>query len=145
MVCKACGRNTTNENANFCEYCGSSFRENVTNQHFENNTGGNTVTETVSENTVIDNTESDKPISFLNWLGTMLLPFIPIIGFFIYPVMLLVWSFGSDTPKNKKNWARASLVVILIVIIMFIFMFTSTMMDVMSSGLNIEDYMNQFY
>jgi ABC-type multidrug transport system fused ATPase/permease subunit len=145
MVCKECGRSTTNENANFCEYCGSSFRENLTNQYFENNTGGNTITKAMSETSVIDNAEQDKPISFLNWLGSMLLPFIPIVGLFIYPVMLLVWSFGSDTPKSKKNWARATLVVIIIFIILFIFMFTSTMMDIMSSGLNIEDYMNQFY
>jgi hypothetical protein len=145
MVCKACGRNATNENANFCEYCGTSFRENMTNQHLENLGGGNTLGNNVNESIIIENTEHEKPISFWNWLGSMLLPFIPILGFFIYPVMLLVWSFGSDTPKSKKNWARASLVSIIIVIILFIFMFTSTIMDIMNSGLNMEDYMNQFY
>ena len=26
MICKDCGREIVNDNANFCEYCGTSFR-----------------------------------------------------------------------------------------------------------------------
>lgn len=139
MVCKACGRNSSNENANYCEYCGTSFREN-TSFNQEENVSANTqqVVQARNEN-------DEKTVSFGNWMGTMLLPFIPIIGIFIYIVMMFVWAFGSDTPKSKKNWARASLIVSVAAIILFVFMFTSTMMDIMNSGMDINQYMKQFY
>ncbi|MGB8453074.1 MAG: zinc ribbon domain-containing protein [Anaerocolumna sp.] len=139
MVCKACGRNTANDNANYCEYCGTSFRENIPVKQEEYRV----VSEPASVE--VNNEENEKPISFGNWLGTMLLPFIPIIGIFIYIVMMFVWAFGSDTTKSKKNWARASLIISVVAIILFIFMFASTMMDIMNSGMNLQDYMNQLY
>ncbi|WMJ90048.1 hypothetical protein [Anaerocolumna sp. MB42-C2] len=138
MVCKACGRNTANENANYCEYCGTSFRENIPIRQEDYSIGKDKSME-------IESTGNEKPISFGNWMGTMLLPFIPIVGIFIYLVMMFVWAFGSDTPKSKKNWARASLIISVIAIILFVFMLTSTMMDIMNSGLSIEEYMNQLY
>lgn len=138
MVCKACGRNSANENANYCEYCGTSFRENTPFRQENYEIGREQNRETGSE-------DNEKPISFRNWMGTMLLPFIPIVGIFIYIVMMFVWAFGSDAPKSKKNWARASLIISVIAIILFAFMFTSTMMDIMNSGMNIEDYMKEFY
>ncbi len=138
MVCKACGRSSANENANYCEYCGTSFRENIPIRQEDYSIGREQSTETESVG-------NEKPISFGNWMGTMLLPFIPIVGIFIYIVMMFVWAFGSDTPKSKKNWARASLIVSVIAIILFVFMLTSTMMDIMNSGLSIEDYMSEFY
>lgn len=139
MVCKACGRNSANENANYCEYCGTSFRENIPlKQEDFSAANSRQVVEPDIE-------EKEKPISFGNWMGSMLLPFIPIVGIFIYIVMMFVWAFGSDTPKSKKNWARASLIVTAAVIILFVFMFTSTMMDIMNSGMDINQYMSQFY
>jgi ribosomal protein L37E len=142
MVCKACGRKTENENANYCEYCGTPFRENIAFKQEE--TAPVYMQQSVDSNTD-EKEESEKPISFGNWMGTMLLPFIPIIGFFIYPVMLFVWAFGSDTPPSKKNWARASLIVSAIVIVAVFFMVTTVLMDVMNSGMNMNDYMNQLY
>ncbi len=139
MVCKACGRSAANENVNYCEYCGTSFRENIPIRQESYSI------EREQQSAEVNNEETEKPISFGNWMGTMLLPFIPFIGIFIYFVMMFVWAFGSDTPKSKKNWARASLIVGVISIVIFIFIFASTMMEVMNSGLNIEDYMNEFY
>ncbi len=139
MVCKACGRNSANENANYCEYCGASFRENMPFRQ----ESYSVITE--QPDTRVDNEENEKSISFGNWMGTMLLPFIPIVGIPIYVVMMFVWAFGSDTPQSKKNWARASLIVSVLGIILFIFAFTYTMMDIMNSGVNIEDYMKEFY
>jgi len=142
MVCKACGRDTVNENANFCEYCGTSFRANISIGQEDNYLGAKVQQQGTQE---IGSEENEKPISVGNWLGTMVLPFIPIIGIFIYIVMLFVWSFGSDTPKSKKNWARVSLIMGIVVIVMFIFLISSTMMDIMNSGLSIEEYMGQLY
>ena len=144
MVCKACGRNTANENANYCEYCGTSFRENIPFRQADYSIEREQNQET-EQNKETGSEDNEKPISFGNWMGTMLLPFIPIIGIFIYIVMMFVWAFGSDTPKSKNNWARASLIISVIAIILFVFMLTSTMMDIMNSGLSIEDYMSEFY
>ncbi len=139
MVCKACGRNSANENANYCEYCGTSFRENIPFKQEEHQTVNmQPIAEASKE-------ENEKPITFGNWMGTMLLPFIPIVGIFIYIVMMFVWAFGSDTPQSKKNWARASLIVSAIAIILFIFMFTSAMMELINSGMDINQYMSEFY
>ena len=35
MICKICGRTITNEEANFCEYCGASFRPGMDHRIFE--------------------------------------------------------------------------------------------------------------
>jgi hypothetical protein len=51
------------------------------------------------------------------WLGTIILSFIPVLGF----ILLLVWSFSGNTNKNKKNWAIAMLIVnVICIIISFI-------------------------
>lgn len=46
------------------------------------------------------------PLSIGSYLGMMLITAIPLIGF----IMLLVWSFGGNVNRNKKNWARATLI-----------------------------------
>jgi uncharacterized membrane protein YvbJ len=139
MVCKACGRNSSSEDANYCEYCGTSFRENVPSFRQEDYQFSNT------QQSAEANTGSEKPISFGNWMGTLLLPFIPVVGIFIYIVMMFVWAFGNDTPASKKNWARASLIVTAVSIVLLIFMFTSVMMDIINSGVDINQYMKEFY
>lgn len=52
------------------------------------------------------------------YIGTMLIAYIPIAGLILY----IVWAFSSDTNINKKNYCRASLLLRLIlfgVIIVF--------------------------
>ncbi len=139
MVCRACGRNSANENANYCEYCGTSFRENIT---FKQENYSAVREQPAME---VNQDENDKPISFGDWMRTMLLPFIPVIGIFIYVVMMFVWAFGNDVPQSKKNWARASLIVTVGIIILFCIIFVTTTMDIINSGMNINDYMNEFY
>ena len=48
----------------------------------------------------------EVPVSTGDWMLTMFLTAIPLVGF----VLLLVWAFGSTTPLSKKNWARAGLI-----------------------------------
>lgn len=45
-------------------------------------------------------------VSVGDWMITILLTWIPIVGF----VMMFVWGFGGSTNAAKKNWARASLI-----------------------------------
>ncbi len=139
MICKMCGRNTENENANFCEYCGNSFRENGS-ARTDYNSG---INQTMYNNQGVQEQDKEKPISFGNWLLSMLVPFIPFVGIFAYPVLLLVWAFSNDTPPSKKNWARASLIIILICIVIFVIFFASAMSMIMNG--DFAGYMKEFY
>lgn len=104
MICNTCGRNTLNEDANFCEYCGSPFREQAQNIYPINSQAEAQIKQDTSE----------KPISFSNWLvlnfilfGSLL--FSP-IGPIVAMAVLAGFSFSSKVSENKKNWARATLV-----------------------------------
>lgn len=58
----------------------------------------------------------NKPMSVGQYMLTMLIGAIPIVGI----IMLFVWSFGSNTNVNKKNWARAMLLWALIAVVLYI-------------------------
>jgi quinol-cytochrome oxidoreductase complex cytochrome b subunit len=118
-----CGRHIANENANFCEYCGESLR-NVREPEFQYQEPQNMFQNIFQDNKVVE--ESEKPVSFKNWLGSMCLIFIPLIGFFVYLFMLLKWSFDQKTPKSKKNWARAHLIIVFIFLLMLTSVINST-------------------
>jgi hypothetical protein len=49
---------------------------------------------------------SAPALSTKDWVITLLISFIPIVGF----VMLFVWAFGSGENPNKANWAKATLI-----------------------------------
>ena len=53
------------------------------------------------------------PMSVGQYIITFIITAIPIVGF----IMLLVWSFGSSTNQNKKNFSRAMLILYLIGIV----------------------------
>ncbi len=115
MVCTNCGRQTQNEEANFCDYCGHSYREQVQAQikiqpQIQSQTpfSGNPLLP--KQVTAVREEGMEKPISFLSWLGTYGMFFIPLIGTILFTVMLFVWSFGNNVSETKKNWARATLI-----------------------------------
>ena len=54
------------------------------------------------------------PLSVGQFLGTIILVGIPLVGF----ILLLVWAFGSDVNQNKKNLCRAMLILMLIGIVL---------------------------
>ena len=45
-------------------------------------------------------------LSTKDWVITLLISFIPLVGF----IMLFVWAFGSSENPNKANWAKATLI-----------------------------------
>ena len=53
---------------------------------------------------------AEKPVSVGEWMLTLLLMVIPLVNL----IMLFVWAFGSNTPKSKANWAKATLLWVLI-------------------------------
>lgn len=131
MTCNTCGRNIQNEESNFCFYCGSSLRENINFSNINNTIAQREAPTIASENL-------EKPISFLNWLASMGLMFIPVIGFLVYFVMLFVWAFSNTTPISKKNWAKVTLIVLAINFIFLIIYIINMMsnpifMDILKS------------
>lgn len=61
------------------------------------------------------NYPQEKVISIGEWIITLILTAIPLVGF----IMLLVWAFGSNTPPSKANWAKAALIMMVIGIILW--------------------------
>ena len=64
--------------------------------------------------------ELERPCGVGDWMITMFISFIPVIGF----IMLLVWAFGGGCPKSKANWAKASLLWMVIGIVLSIIFYT---------------------
>lgn len=73
-----------------------------------------------------DRTGQRAPASVGNWLVTLLLASIPVVGF----ILLFVWAFGSDADPGKANWAKATLLWMLIGVILagaFLLLFGSAL------------------
>ena len=113
MVCNNCGRKIGNEEANFCEYCGHSFREQKQIPAPENPIPSNPL---LPKQAIVlqDNSNKDKPVPFISFLGSYGIFFIPVIGFLLFPIMLLVWSFSTKVSATKRNWARATLIFVVL-------------------------------
>lgn len=59
-----------------------------------------------------------QPLRVLQYIGMFLLMSIPLVGF----ILLFVWGFGSGVNPNKKNFARAMLILSAIgLVLSFIF------------------------
>ena len=56
--------------------------------------------------------QDQKPMSVKEWLITFLIMAIPIVGF----VMLFMYAFGNEGNINRKNWAKAQLIMMAIII-----------------------------
>ncbi len=163
MICRACGRIISNESANFCEYCGTSvdgrdgsqasggvdaqhdYRFGSAGPYGREGTGGSynggqrqqAYPDSGGLTGVLSGTaglaESEPSMSFVHWIVILLLPYIPLIGSFVYAVLQLVWAFGRTASTTRKNWARANLLMMAIGLILMFTMFPS-MMQMISEG-----------
>lgn len=139
MRCKECGREAYSENPNFCEYCGSSFREkdqsyghsNVVSQQPMDYGYNQGIEQNVNQ--TIDQVSNEKTISFKQWIVIYAIllfsPFVPVIGLIIPIVMLFVWGFANNSQPTKKNWARATLLFILASLIISFIAFAVILSD----------------
>ena len=84
------------------------------------------------ENEIQSNPVNDSPqytpISVGEWVITIIIIAIPIVGF----IMLFVWGFGSNTQPSKANWAKATLIMIGISIVLS-FLFLGSLLGIMGS------------
>ncbi|MFD2532430.1 hypothetical protein [Gracilimonas halophila] len=76
--------------------------------------------------------ETAPVMSLKDWVISVLISFIPIVGF----IMLLVWAFSDSANPNKKNWAKATLIIFaafFVLYLIFAFLFMGAIMS--SAGL----------
>lgn len=69
-------------------------------------------------------------MSLKDWIISVVITVIPVVGF----IMLLVWSFSDSINPNKKNWARATLIVFAAVFILYFLAVTLFMGAIVSNG-----------
>ena len=55
-----------------------------------------------------------SPLSLGNYLIMMIVSAIPVVGF----IMMLIWAFSGNTNLNRKNYARAALIMMLIGVVL---------------------------
>lgn len=67
----------------------------------------------IQGNTALQNPAVDEysaPLTLGNYIVMMLVSAIPVVGF----IMLLIWAFSGNTNINKKNYARAALIMMVV-------------------------------
>ena len=65
------------------------------------------------------NQANREPLGVGSYIGMFILSAIPLVGF----ICLLVWAFGSNANLNKKNYARAILIMGLIAVVLWVVIF----------------------
>lgn len=120
MQCTVCGREITNPEANYCDYCGTALG-NVAYREEQ----GQSQPQTESE-------KKDK-VPMTSFLGVMCLSFIPMVGSIAYLVFLFYWAFASNIQDSRKSYARAALIYTAITIGVVIIMCVTIFSAVMSS------------
>ena len=56
------------------------------------------------------NQKLEKPVSVGNWMLTIIIFSIPVVGF----IMMIVWALGGTSSVSKRNYFRASLLLLFI-------------------------------
>jgi hypothetical protein len=73
----------------------------------------------------LGNATSDlDPVSVMSlkdWLISIFLTCIPVVGF----IMLIIWAVSETTNENKRNWARAFLIIQALSIILAVILYVA--------------------
>jgi uncharacterized membrane protein YqjE len=59
--------------------------------------------------------ETAAVMSMKDWIITLIITAVPLVGF----VMLFVWGFSDTANLNKKNFARASLILLAVFTVIY--------------------------
>lgn len=118
MICSRCGKNNPDD-ARFCDGCGNTLQSAPQNQGYSapvpppppqyQQPQYQQSVQQPGYTPKVDN----STLSVGQYIGMHLLMLLPFVGF----ILLLVWAFSSDTNINKKNWARARLILWLITVV----------------------------
>lgn len=76
-------------------------------------------------------TSNDAPVIGIGeWLLTLFITAIPIVGF----VMLFVWGFGASTNPTKANFAKATLILMVVGLVLWFLFIGAIIGAIMSAG-----------
>lgn len=100
MRCEVCGREAMNPEANYCDYCGTSFRE----------AGFQAEVKREQADPEKKTVATGGQVPTLWFLGVMCLPFVPMIGAFAYLGVLFYWGFSNNINDSRKSFGRATLI-----------------------------------
>ncbi|MBQ6106382.1 MAG: hypothetical protein IJL03_10640 [Lachnospiraceae bacterium] len=116
-VCKVCGHKNPLEEANFCYYCGASFREDGSPEPETAKAAAVTVP---SEET--DVTQVKRPFSTMQWFGMFMLLLIPLYGWIAFLVIAAISAFGANATEERRSFAKAFLIFLVVAVIaMYLF------------------------
>lgn len=115
MRCEMCGREAMNPEANYCDYCGTSFRE----------TGFRAEVKQEREEPEKKMAATGGQVPTLWFLGVMCLPMVPAIGAFAYLGVLFYWSFSNNINDSRKSFGRATLIFTGVMVMMLMAMMPS--------------------
>jgi uncharacterized membrane protein YdbT with pleckstrin-like domain len=76
----------------------------------------------------MENRSSAPVMSLGDWIITMIVLSIPLVGF----IMMFVWGFSSSANPNKANFCKAALIFFLISVVLSFLFFGSVIMGIMS-------------
>lgn len=79
---------------------------------------------------------NNEVMSVGQWVGTIILSSLGIIGL----ILLFVWGFSNDTPTNKKNYARAMLIMWAIAVGVYILFF----IIMLALGIGLSDAFSRY-
>lgn len=81
------------------------------------------------------NQELEKPVSVGDWILTLIILAIPVVGF----IMMVVWAFGGTPSVSKRNYCRACFVFVLISIVLgMLFLFAFGGLAMLSANMNMR-------
>ena len=104
MYCKKCGGKLESY-ANNCAFCGTPVEKYDEKVHYVNPK---------------ESKKTQPTMTTLKWIGLFLLPGIPVLGAFIYLILMFKWAFGKNKDLTLKGFARANLVIMVIAVILII-------------------------
>lgn len=111
MYCKNCNKSLP-DNMRFCDTCGAPLE--AENTQPQPQPQYQSQPQPPVYNAQPGYIEQEQPVSVGEFLGAMLLQFIPCVGWLIFLIMMFVWAFGSSVKPSKRNWAKANLIFALI-------------------------------
>lgn len=74
---------------------------------------------------------SESSMSVWDWLLTLILASIPVVGF----ILLIMWSFSGSESRSKSNWAKATLIIQFAGVILMVLFWTSMAASLAASGI----------
>ena len=78
----------------------------------------------------MENHETAPVLTLKEWVITLLITLIPMVGF----IMLFVWGFSDSANPNKKNWARAALIMLAVSTVLYFILFGLFFGSMMAAG-----------